>query len=196
MNRKSKRYDEGGLTAEEKAKKDLFSGKAAPDESDTYAPKTRSFSETGPDTKAKAKEPKASQDDAFPKKDREKEKDEKPARVSSGASGFPLTKKEKEKEEKPARVSSGASGFPLTKREKEKEEKPVRVSSGASGFGLNPREKEKAEKPVRVSSGASGFPTKKKEKAPYEGFKKGGSVSASSRGDGIAQRGKTKGKII
>ena len=173
MNRKSKRYDEGGLTAEEKAKKDLFSGKAAPDESDTYAAKTRSFTETGPDTKAKAKEPKASQDDAFPKKDREKEKDE-----------------------KPARVSSGASGFPLTKREKEKEEKPVRVSSGASGFGLNPREKEKAEKPVRVSSGASGFPTKKKEKAPYEGFKKGGSVSASSRGDGIAQRGKTKGRII
>lgn len=173
MNRKTKRYAAGG-EADEKAKENLFSGKAAEDDSDTYAPKTRSFSETGPDKpKAKAKEPKASQDDAFPKKDREKEKDE-----------------------KPARVSSGASGFPLTKREKEKEEKPVRVSSGASGFGLNPREKEKAEKPVRVSSGASGFPTKKKEKAPYEGFKKGGSVSASSRGDGIAQRGKTKGRII
>lgn len=173
MNRKSKRYAAGG-EADEEAKKGMFSGKAAEDESDTYAPKTRSFSETGPDKpKAKAKEPKASQDDAFPKKDREKEKEEKPARVSSGASGFPLTKREKEKEEKPTRVSSGASGFPLTKREKEKEEKPVRVSSGASGF-----------------------PTKKKEKAPYEGFKKGGSVSASSRGDGIAQRGKTKGRII
>ena len=67
----------------------------------------------------------------------------------------------------------------------------TKVGSGASGFPL--KEKEKAEKPVRVSSGASGFPLKKKEKAPYEGFKKGG--SASSRADGCAQRGKTRGKM-
>ena len=31
---------------------------------------------------------------------------------------------------------------------------------------------------------------------PEPGFKKGGKVSASSRGDGIAQRGKTKGRFI
>ena len=67
----------------------------------------------------------------------------------------------------------------------------TKTGSGASGFPL--KEKEKAEKPVRVSSGASGFPLKKKEKAPYEGFKKGG--SASSRADGCAQRGKTRGKM-
>jgi hypothetical protein len=129
--------------------KGIFSGKAAEDDSDTYAPKTRTFSETGP----------------------EKKKDKPETKTGSGASGFPL--KEKEKEEKPVRVSSGASGFPLTKKEKEKEEKPVRVSSGASGF-----------------------PIKKKEKAAYEGFASGGSVSsASSRGDGIAQRGKTRGRM-
>ena len=46
---------------------------------------------------------------------------------------------------------------------------------------------------TKVGSGASGFPLKKKEKAPYEGFKKGG--SASSRADGCAQRGKTRGKM-
>ena len=41
--------------------------------------------------------------------------------------------------------------------------------------------------------GASGIP--KTGKKPYD-FKKGGKVSASSRADGIAKRGKTKGKIV
>ena len=41
--------------------------------------------------------------------------------------------------------------------------------------------------------GASGIP--KTGKRPYD-FKKGGKVSASSRADGIAQRGKTKGRIV
>lgn len=41
--------------------------------------------------------------------------------------------------------------------------------------------------------GASGIP--KTGKRPYD-FKKGGKVSASSRADGIAQRGKTRGKIV
>lgn len=41
--------------------------------------------------------------------------------------------------------------------------------------------------------GASGIP--KTGKKPYD-FKKGGKVSASSRADGIAQRGKTKGRIV
>lgn len=34
-----------------------------------------------------------------------------------------------------------------------------------------------------------------KDKEPVLGFKKGGAVSASRRGDGIAQRGKTRGKL-
>ena len=41
--------------------------------------------------------------------------------------------------------------------------------------------------------GASGIP--KTGKKPYD-FKKGGKVSASSRADGIAKRGKTRGKIV
>lgn len=41
--------------------------------------------------------------------------------------------------------------------------------------------------------GASGIP--KTGKKPYD-FKKGGKVSASSRADGIAQRGKTRGRIV
>jgi len=41
--------------------------------------------------------------------------------------------------------------------------------------------------------GASGIP--KTGKRPYD-FKKGGKVSASSRADGIAQRGKTRGRIV
>ena len=40
--------------------------------------------------------------------------------------------------------------------------------------------------------GAAGIP--KTGKKPYD-FKKGGKVSASSRADGIAQRGKTRGRI-
>lgn len=41
--------------------------------------------------------------------------------------------------------------------------------------------------------GASGIP--KTGKKPYD-FKKGGKVSASSRADGIAKRGKTRGRIV
>jgi hypothetical protein len=41
--------------------------------------------------------------------------------------------------------------------------------------------------------GAAGIP--KTGKKPYD-FKKGGKVSASSRADGIAQRGKTRGRIV
>jgi hypothetical protein len=41
--------------------------------------------------------------------------------------------------------------------------------------------------------GASGIP--KTGKKPYD-FKRGGKVSASSRADGIAQRGKTRGRIV
>jgi len=93
MKHKAKRYAAGGETDED-AKKGMFSGSAAEDDSDTYAPKTRTFSETGP----------------------EKKKSKPATKTGSGASGFPL--KEKEKAEKPVRVSSGASGFPIKKKEK------------------------------------------------------------------------------
>ena len=176
MNRKSKRYDEGGLTAEEKAKKDLFSGKAAPDESDTYAPKTRSFSETGPEPekkKSKPKEPKASQDDAFPKKDREK--DDKPEPKGSQNSPLNPRAKEKEKEKDPDAYKKTPEGTPGKK-----------YGIGPHGaFGDVERFLEKNFKTPAQH--------RHEQKAPKK-MAKGG--SASSRGDGIAQRGKTKGKII
>ena len=52
--KKTKRYDEGGGVDVENMKtkanegRGIFAGAAAPDESDTYAPKTRTFSKTGP----------------------------------------------------------------------------------------------------------------------------------------------------
>jgi hypothetical protein len=48
-------------------------------------------------------------------------------------------------------------------------------------------------KPKSGGGGASGIP--KTGKKPYD-FKKGGKVSASSRADGCAIKGKTKGRII
>lgn len=53
--------------------------------------------------------------------------------------------------------------------------------------------KEILDKPRGGGGGASGIP--KTGKKPYD-FKKGGKVSASSRADGIAQRGKTRGRIV
>lgn len=173
MNRKSKRYAAGGET-DEKAKEGLFSGKAAPDESDTYAPKTRSFSETGPDKpkKAKPKEPKASQDDAFPKKDRSSSD----ANNDSSSYAPPRTK-EKEKEKDPD-YATGKKKIDDTPGKK--------YGIGPHGaFGDVERFFEKNFK----------TPAQRRyeQKEPKK-MAKGG--SASSRGDGIAQRGKTKGRII
>ena len=55
------------------------------------------------------------------------------------------------------------------------------------------RMKEILNKPRGGGGGASGIP--KTGKKPYD-FKKGGKISASSRADGIAQRGKTRGRIV
>jgi hypothetical protein len=172
---KSKRYAAGG-EADDEAKKGAFSGKAAEDDSDTYAPKTRSFSETGPDKpKAKAKEPKASQDDAFPKKDREK--DDKPE--LKGSQNFPLTPRAKEKEkEKDPDYATGKKKIDDTPGKK--------YGIGPHGaFGDVERFFEKNFK--------SPAQRRDEQKAPKK-MAKGG--SASSRGDGIAQRGKTKGRMI
>jgi hypothetical protein len=183
MNRKTKRYAVGGEADDEaKAKanegKGIFSGKAAEDDSDIYAPKTKSYSETGPDKpKAKAKEPKASQDDAFPKKDREK--DDKPE--PKGSQNFPLNPRAKEKEKDPdyATGKKKIEGTPGKDSEK-------KYGIGPHGaFGDVERFFEKNFKTPAQR--------RDEQKAPKK-MAKGG--SASSRGDGIAQRGKTKGRMI
>ena len=177
MNRKSKRYAVGG-EADEEAKKGMFSGKAAKDESDVYA--SGSFSETGPEPekkKSKPKEPKASQDDAFPKKDREK--DDKPE--PKGSQNFPLNPRAKEKEKDPdyATGKKKIEGTPGKDSEK-------KYGIGPHGaFGDVERFFEKNFKTPAQR--------RDEQKAPKK-MAKGG--SASSRGDGIAQRGKTKGRMI
>jgi len=69
--------------------------------------------------------------------------------------------------------------------------------SGNDDSGSKPIAESDWAKSVRSSqSGDTGFLGKKMREALGSSYKKGGSVSsASSRADGIAQRGKTKGRI-
>jgi len=167
MKHKAKRLKEGGgygrFTEEkldvEGKKEGLFAGKAAEDDSDTYAPKTRSFSETGPEKKkVKPKEPKASQDDAFPKKDRS----------ASDTNN-----------------ESSSYAPPRSKKQESTPEKKYGIGPHGAFGGI--------EKAIRE------FKTPAQRRDEEKASKKmasGGKVSsASSRGDGIAQRGKTRGKM-
>ena len=70
-----------------------------------------------------------------------------------------------------------------------------------AGFGamLGPTLQRKMTKPFDKALSATEMdePNKAMERMMQTGMKKGGSVSsASSRADGIAQRGKTKGRIV
>ena len=149
--KKTKRYDEGGGIDVEEMKtkanegKGIFSGAAAPDESDTYAPKTRSFSTVRPEKK----KPRA----AAPK-----------TKVGSGASGFPVD--EKAMAERGYEANRSKSSDVMSNDEYIK-----RHQFGTSGGRLTPEQSIKK----------------------AQGMKKGG--SASARADGIAQRGKTRGKM-
>lgn len=68
--------------------------------------------------------------------------------------------------------------------------------SGSDDSGSKPISESSWAQSVRSSQGSdSGFLGKKMREAMGSSYKKGGSVSASSRADGIAQRGKTKGRI-
>jgi hypothetical protein len=179
MNRKSKRYAVGG-EADEEAKSNIINrfGKA-PGGEDTFE-RDREVKRGEADVekpKAKAKEPKASQDDAFPKKDREK--DDKPE--PKGSQNFPLNPRAKEKEKDPdyATGKKKIEGPPGKDSEK-------KYGIGPHGaFGDVERFFEKNFKTPAQR--------RDEEKAPKK-MAKGG--SASSRGDGIAQRGKTKGRMI
>lgn len=168
MNRKTKRYAAGG-EADDEAKKGLFSGKAAEDDSDTYAPKTRSFSETGPEKKKAKAKPKT--------------------KTGSGASGFPL------KEDDPINISSGASGFGLKEKEKDPDAyKKTPEGTPGKKYGIGPHgafgDIEKAIREYKTPA------DRRYEEKTSKKMASGGKVSsASSRGDGIAQRGKTRGKM-
>ena len=126
------------------AGKGIFSGKAASDDSDTYAPKTRKFTTVSPEKP----------------KPRPKQK----VKTSSGASGFPVD--EKAMAERGYEANRSKSSDVMSNDEYIK-----RHQFGTSGGRLTPEQSIKK----------------------AQGMKKGG--SASARADGIAQRGKTRGKM-
>ena len=162
--------------------KGIFSGSAAADDSDTYAPKTRTFSTTGP-AKKKPKpksrysgvvsaEEMGSQD--FSSKS--KPKGDSGLSKAALAAGLGL---------------AGAAGAGALAARRQ-------MKSGTRGERVEPTMGGTTRSPVRSMSA---------EEAAFENeggryFKKGGKTkkmasggSASSRGDGIAQRGKTKGRM-
>ena len=149
------------------AGKGIFSGKAAPDESDTYAPKTRSFSTTGPE-KSKPRP-------AAPK-----------VKTGSGASGFGL--KEKEMESASSVMKRGQAGSSDSGRNPSLDRLMSDREATAS--------REARRRSAMVDKANAGVPERRsnvdvaKERL---GMKKGGATkSASARADGIAQRGKTR----
>jgi hypothetical protein len=180
MKRKTKRFKEGGgygrfvddsPKSVEDQKVGLFAGAPAPDESDTYAPKTRKFTTVSPD-KPKPRP-------AAPK-------------VSAEQSARNYAKLEAE--EKNFQPASSVM---------------KRGQAGQSDSGRNPsldrlmsdREatasREARRRSAMVDKANAGVPERRsnvdvaKERL---GMKKGGKT-ASARADGIAQRGKTRGKM-
>lgn len=179
MKHKAKRFKEGGgygrftedkLDVEEK-KRGLFAGKASDE------PEVRSYSETGPEPEPEKKKAKAK-----PK-----------TKTGSGASGFPL------KEDAPINISSGASGFGLKEKEKDPDayKKTPEGTPGKDSekkYGIGPHGAfggiEKAIREYKTPADR-----RYEEKAPKKMASGGKVSSASSRGDGIAQRGKTRGRM-
>jgi hypothetical protein len=172
----------------EKSSKGTFSGSAAADDSDTYAPKTRTFSRTGP----------------------EKKKSTPKSRYSDGVSSKDLGSQDFSSKAKPA-SSTGNSGVSKA---------AIAAGlglAGAAGAGLlagrrGMKSGTRGERAEPTMGGTTRSPVRSMtaEEASFENeggryFKKGGATkkmasggkvsSASSRGDGIAQRGKTKGRM-
>ena len=169
-----------------KSSKGIASGSPAADDSDTYAPKTRTFSTTGPEKKKARPKPRysgvvgademGSQD--FSSKAKPKPTGDSGLSKATLAAGLGL---------------AGAAGAGLLAGRR-------RMQSGTRGERIEPT-MGSTRSPVRGMTA---------EEAAFENeggryFKKGGKTkkmasggktsSASSRGDGIAQRGKTKGRI-
>jgi hypothetical protein len=169
----------------EKSSKGIFSGSAAADDSDTYAPKTRTFSTTKP-AKKKPK-PKSGYSDVVSSKDLGSQDFSSKAKPASSTGNSGVSK---------AAIAAGlglagAAGAGLLAGRRG-------MKSGTRGERAEPTMGGTTRSPVRSMTA---------EEAAFENeggraFKKGGKTkkmasggSASSRGDGIAQRGKTKGRI-
>jgi len=81
------------------------------------------------------------------------------------------------------------------------EEAKAKVKPGVPPARLSKEQMEEVQLKNERARDPKGFDTREQmyksaQKMQAEGFKKGGKVSASSRADGIAVRGKTKGRIL
>jgi hypothetical protein len=184
----------------EDLKKGMFARAAAPDESDTYAPKTRTFSTVKPaKPQPRAEAPKV--------------------KTGSGASGFGLKDPEMESASSvmkrgQAGASDSGKNAALDKLMSDREANASREARRRSAMvdkanaGVPERRSNVDVAKERLAGATSGkqeektkatntrYPTKYGDFSFQEGFKKGGKVSsASSRADGIAQKGKTRGKM-
>lgn len=111
----------------------------------------------------------------------------------------PAPKKTPPKKAAPAKVSSGASGFGtdekgIARRRMEGLKEAESEKERKKGQGLTPYAKGRS---FTGSTDSWASMIKKAKEAKESGYKKGGTVSsASKRGDGIAQRGKTRGRMV
>jgi hypothetical protein len=183
MKKKVKKYAEAGSVGgygrftedRPKSVEDMKSGLFAGAPSDE--PEVRSYSVTGPDTDTK---PRAKPRAAAPK-----------TKVGTGASGFRLNPREKDLQSASSVMKSGQAGTSDSGKNAALDKLMSDREATAS--------REARRRSAMVDKANAGVPERRsnvdvaKERL---GMKKGGSVgNASSRADGIAQRGKTRGKM-
>jgi hypothetical protein len=131
-----------------------------------------------------------------------KETYESPSQDASKSMGSAVGSQKKQPPKKeggigPYNVGAGPSDEEkATTYDKYAENRKKMGDSGDNDSGSKPIAESDWAKSVRSSqSGDTGFLSKKMREAMGSSYKKGGSVSASRRADGIAQRGKTRGKM-
>jgi len=93
----------------------------------------------------------------------------------------------------PVKTGSGASGFPTSVGMERGSDVMSRGRASTDGSGSSPLEKYKQDKEAKATRDKRKMDLAVERVKAGVGYKKGG--SASSRGDGIAQRGKTRGKM-
>lgn len=170
--------EKAGLSALDRAKMGLAAGAAAT--GDEYAPKTRTFSKTGPE-KPRAAAPKV--------------------KTGSGASGFGLNPREKDLQSASEVMKGGQAGERPTQRmtnaplDKLKADRKVAAFNEARKAAAEERKKTARSTTSAIPYESVNPNQYKMEKDPYDksNYKSGGMTkSASSRADGCAIRGKTR----
>jgi hypothetical protein len=162
----------------EAMKSGIASGAAAKE--DEYAPKTRTFSTTGPEKP-------------------------KPAAPKKASQSFGLNPREKDLQSASEVMKGGQAGQRPTQRMTNAPLDKLKADRKVAAFNAERKAAaEERKKTARSTTSAIPYDSVnpnqyKMEKDPYDksNYKSGGSVgSASKRADGCAQRGKTKGRMV